>query len=147
MGVVSPVCYLEKVLNYVCLQFMTCTHLTPCTDNTLQLVHQQPREGSVYQVVPFNGMLIASVHNDVQVLSWSEENSALEDVCNYSNTILALYVKAKGDFILVSTKWTLVSLSYTFVMYLMSACTYSLISTLRHACTGVQTHIVCISVH
>ena len=80
-----------------------CVIMNPflCTDNTLQLVHQNVRAAAVYQVVPFNGMLVASVHNDVQVLSWSEEEKALEDVCSYSNNILALFVKTKGDFILV----------------------------------------------
>ena len=67
-------------------------------DNTLQLVHQKQRDAAVYQVMPFN---VTSVHNDVQVFSWSEEEKALEDVCSYSNNILALYLKAKGDFILV----------------------------------------------
>lgn len=76
------------------------TH-TPHTDNTLQLVHAKTRGGAIYQLVPFNGMLVAAVHNDVQILTWSEEEKVLEDVCSYSNNILALFVKTKGDFILV----------------------------------------------
>jgi hypothetical protein len=46
-------------------------------------------------------MLVAAVNNDVQLLSWSEDERALEDICNFSNNILALFIKTKGDFILV----------------------------------------------
>ena len=71
-------------------------------DNILQLVHQCVREGAVYQVAPFNGMLVSAVNNEVEIHSWAEEEAELKFVCNYSNNILALFVKTKGDFILVS---------------------------------------------
>ncbi len=70
-------------------------------DRTLQLVHQKLLEGAVYQVTAFNGKLAASVNNVVMVLSWSEESGELLEECSYSNNILALFIKTKGDFILV----------------------------------------------
>ena len=77
-------------------------HSSSCNvDKTLQLVHQKLREGAVYQVVPFNGKLVASVNNVVEIFSWSEESGELMEECSYSNNILALFVKTKGDFILV----------------------------------------------
>ena len=57
----------------------------------------------MYQVAPFNGMLVASVNNEVEIHSWAEEEGELKEICNYADNILALFVKTKGDFILVST--------------------------------------------
>lgn len=74
-----------------------------CTGNTLQLVHQMLKEGAVYQVAPFKGMLAATICNQLEVLSWNEEDRTLEVLCRYSNTILALFLKTHGDFILVCT--------------------------------------------
>ena len=59
------------------------------------------REGAVYQVTGFNGMVAATVCNVLEVLAWQEEERKLEEVCSYSNSILALYLKTHGDFLLV----------------------------------------------
>ena len=72
----------------------------------LHLVHSQVKAGAVYQVVPFsNNKLAISVNHAVSVLAWDEESSALKEECNYQNNILSLFLKTKGDFILVSGAW------------------------------------------
>ena len=68
---------------------------------TLKLIHEQMRGGAVYQVVPFGGRLVVSVNSQVSVCTWSEESLSLTEECKYTNNILSLYVKTKGDFILV----------------------------------------------
>ena len=68
----------------------------------LHLVHSQVKPGSVYQVVPFSSNKLAiSVNHAVCVLTWNEDQSVLEEECNYQNNILSLFLKTKGDFILV----------------------------------------------
>ena len=70
----------------------------------LHLVHSLVKSGAVYQVVPFsNNKLAISVNHAVCVLAWNEEQSILEEECNYQNNILSLFLKTKGDFILVSS--------------------------------------------
>ena len=60
------------------------------------------KSGSIYQVVPFsNNKLAISVNHAVCVMAWNDEQSALVEECNYQNNILSLFLKTKGDFILV----------------------------------------------
>ena len=76
----------------------------PLLAKTLLLVHERLMLGAVYQVTPFSGgKLVVSVNHTVHVLNWSEELNTLEEEAKYTNNILALFVKTKGDFILVST--------------------------------------------
>ena len=68
----------------------------------LHLVHSQVKGGAVYQVVPFStNKLAISVNHAVCMLSWNEDQSVLEEECDYHNNILSLFLKTKGDFILV----------------------------------------------
>ena len=57
--------------------------------------------GVVYQVAPFNGMLVATVNSSIHVLKWDEEKTELVQVCKNTDNICALFVRTKGDFILV----------------------------------------------
>ena len=56
--------------------------------------------GVVYQVRPFNDKLLATINSSVTVFQWTGEGELAEE-CSYSNNILAIYLKTKGDFILV----------------------------------------------
>ncbi|XP_064399977.1 DNA damage-binding protein 1-like isoform X3 [Halichondria panicea] len=67
----------------------------------LRLIHEQLRDGAVYQVVSFGGQLVISVNSLVSVASWSEDSLTLSEEAKYTNNILSLFVKTKGDFILV----------------------------------------------
>ena len=46
-------------------------------------------------------MLAATIGNTVEILRWNEEERALQLLCDYSNNIMALYLKTHGDFLLV----------------------------------------------
>ena len=70
----------------------------------MRLIHEQLRDGAVYQVVSFGGQLVISVNSLVSVASWSEDSLTLSEEAKYTNNILSLFVKTKGDFILVSSE-------------------------------------------
>ena len=57
--------------------------------------------GTVYQVREFSDKLLATVNSSVVIYQWAGE-CELEEECSYCNNILAIYLKTKGDFILVS---------------------------------------------
>ncbi|XP_065647466.1 DNA damage-binding protein 1 isoform X2 [Hydra vulgaris] len=56
--------------------------------------------GAVYVLQGFNGKLLAGVNSLVSVYEWTSDKELKQECC-YHNTILALYLKSKGDFILV----------------------------------------------
>lgn len=70
-------------------------------DGKLLQVTSKDVKGAVYSVLEFNGKLLASINSTVSIYEWSHESKELRQECSYHNTILALYLKAKGDFILV----------------------------------------------
>ncbi|TRY96321.1 hypothetical protein DNTS_021823 [Danionella cerebrum] len=57
-------------------------------------------KGAVYSMVEFNGKLLASINSTVRLYEWTSEKE-LRTECNHYNNIMALYLKTKGDFILV----------------------------------------------
>ena len=64
------------------------------------------KAGAIYQVVPFSSSKLAiGVNHAVCVLSWNDDESALVEECSYQNNILSLFLKTKGDFILVSYEY------------------------------------------
>ena len=67
----------------------------------LELIYELMVGGTVYQVREFNDKLLASVNSSVLIYRWVGE-CELEEECSYCNNILAIYLKNKGDFILVS---------------------------------------------
>ena len=90
---------------------LLCIHLTCilCVGKQLHLVHSQVKPGAIYQVVPFSiSKLAISVNHAVCVLSWNDEESTLVEECSYQNNILSLFLKTKGDFILVSYEYHIV---------------------------------------
>uniref|UniRef100_A0A8B9ZBU8 DNA damage-binding protein 1 n=1 Tax=Buteo japonicus TaxID=224669 RepID=A0A8B9ZBU8_9AVES len=64
------------------------------SDGKLQSLAEKEVKGAVYSMVEFNGKLLASINT----LWMSKE---LRTECNHYNNIMALYLKTKGDFILV----------------------------------------------
>jgi len=57
-------------------------------------------KGAVYSLLEFNGKLLAGINSSVSIYEWTGDKELRQECC-YHNTILALYLKAKGDFILV----------------------------------------------
>lgn len=70
-------------------------------DGKLIQVSSKDVKGAVYSVLEFNGKLLASINSAVSIYEWTLDSKELRQECCYHNTILALYLKAKGDFILV----------------------------------------------
>lgn len=51
-------------------------------------------------MVEFNGKLLASINSTVRLFEWTAEKE-LRLECSHFNNIIALYLKTKGDFVLV----------------------------------------------
>uniref|UniRef100_A0A3P9NAD1 DNA damage-binding protein 1 n=1 Tax=Poecilia reticulata TaxID=8081 RepID=A0A3P9NAD1_POERE len=69
-------------------------------EGKLQTVAEKEVKGAVYSMVEFNGKLLASINSTVRLYEWTAEKE-LRTECNHYNNIMALYLKTKGDFILV----------------------------------------------
>jgi len=70
-------------------------------DGKLTMVAEKEHKGSAYSMVPFNGKLLACINSTVRLFEWTSEKE-LRLECSYFNNILALYLKSKGDFVLVA---------------------------------------------
>ncbi|XP_071453607.1 DNA damage-binding protein 1 [Hetaerina americana] len=69
-------------------------------DNKLTQVTEKEIKGACYSLLEFNGKLLASINNTVRLFEWTAEKE-LRLECSHFNNIIALYLKTKGDFILV----------------------------------------------
>uniref|UniRef100_A0A673MWR0 DNA damage-binding protein 1 n=1 Tax=Sinocyclocheilus rhinocerous TaxID=307959 RepID=A0A673MWR0_9TELE len=105
-----------KEVNYMCplnsegypdsLALANNSTLTIGTIDEIQKLHirttvaEKEVKGAVYSMVEFNGKLLASINSTVRLYEWTAEKE-LRTECNHYNNIMALYLKTKGDFILV----------------------------------------------
>lgn len=69
-------------------------------DGKLQQIAEKEIKGAPYSLLEFNGKLLASINSTVRLFEWNAERE-LHNECSHFNNILALYLKTKGDFILV----------------------------------------------
>ncbi|PNF36443.1 DNA damage-binding protein 1 [Cryptotermes secundus] len=69
-------------------------------DGKLHQVAEKEIKGACYSLVEFNGRLLASINSTVRLFEWTAEKE-LRLECSHFNNIIALYLKRKGDFILV----------------------------------------------
>nr|XP_037277577.1 LOW QUALITY PROTEIN: DNA damage-binding protein 1-like [Rhipicephalus microplus] len=69
-------------------------------DGKLEHVAEQEIKGAPYSMLEFNGKLLAAVNSTVRLFEWNAERE-LRNECSHFNNILALYLRAKGDFVLV----------------------------------------------
>ncbi|KAH8417589.1 hypothetical protein KR222_002414 [Zaprionus bogoriensis] len=69
-------------------------------DNKLTPVAETKVDGTCYALVEFNGKVLAGIGSFVRLYEWTNEKE-LRMECNIQNMIAALFLKAKGDFILV----------------------------------------------
>ncbi|CAG9764896.1 unnamed protein product [Ceutorhynchus assimilis] len=70
------------------------------TDNKLVQVSEKEIKGACYSLSEFNGKLLASINSTVRLFEWTAEKE-LRLECSHFNNIVSLYLKTKGDFILV----------------------------------------------
>lgn len=69
-------------------------------DGKLEHVAEQEIKGAPYSMLEFNGKLLASVNSTVRLFEWTAERE-FRNECSHFNNILALFLRAKGDFVLV----------------------------------------------
>lgn len=69
-------------------------------EGKLVQVAEKEVKGAVYSLVEFNGKLLAGINSMVSIFEWTAEKELREE-CKFLKSILALYLKSKGDFILV----------------------------------------------
>ncbi|GBP22857.1 DNA damage-binding protein 1 [Eumeta japonica] len=70
------------------------------SEGKLVQVAEKEIKGGCYTLVEFNGKLLASINSTVRLFEWTSERE-LRLECSHFNNIVALYLKVKGDFILV----------------------------------------------
>lgn len=78
-------------------------------DSKLVQIAEKEIKGGCYTLVEFNGKLLASINSTVRLFEWTSEKE-LRLECSHFNNIVALYLKVKGDFILVGDLMRSVSL-------------------------------------
>uniref|UniRef100_A0A069DXU2 Putative splicing factor 3b subunit 3 n=1 Tax=Panstrongylus megistus TaxID=65343 RepID=A0A069DXU2_9HEMI len=69
-------------------------------DGRLVMSCEKEVKGGCYSLAEFNGKLLASINSTVRLFEWTSEKE-LRLECSHFNNIIALFVKTKGDFILV----------------------------------------------
>ena len=81
-------------------------HPAPPTGKLSQVAYTLV-EGPVYSlaVVSAENRLAVAAFSTVFLYNWLEEGQKMEQDCSYEGCILALYMKAKGDFVLVGSCW------------------------------------------
>ncbi|KAI8780683.1 DNA damage-binding protein 1 [Biomphalaria glabrata] len=70
-------------------------------EGKLTMVAEKEIKGAAYSMVSFNGKLLASVNSTVRLFEWTPDKE-LRLECSHFNNILALFLKSKGDFVLVA---------------------------------------------
>nr|CAG4642998.1 EOG090X00HD [Ilyocryptus agilis] len=69
-------------------------------DGKLTTVAEKEVKGACYSLVDFNAKILAAINNVVRLYEWTAEKDLRLECSNFNN-IIALYLKRKGDFILV----------------------------------------------
>lgn len=61
--------------------------------------------GAVYSLNAFNGKLLAAINQNIQLYKWAScefgRGRKLQPECLYHGRVLSLYVRTRGDFIVV----------------------------------------------
>ncbi|CAH0552007.1 unnamed protein product [Brassicogethes aeneus] len=69
-------------------------------DNKLCQVSEKEIKGACYSLAEFNGKLLASINSTARLFEWTTEKE-LRLECSHFNNIISLFLKTKGDFILI----------------------------------------------
>lgn len=70
------------------------------SDGKFTHIAEKEIKGACYSLVEFNGKLLASINSTVRLFEWTAEKE-LRLECSNFNHIMALFLKTKGDFVLV----------------------------------------------
>jgi hypothetical protein len=66
----------------------------------LMQVSEKEINGACYSLIEFNGKLLAAINNTEQMFEWTVDKELLLE-CSHENFIASLFLKSKGEFILV----------------------------------------------
>jgi len=69
-------------------------------DSKLHQISEKEIKGSCFALQPFNKKLLAAINSTVRLWEWTAEKE-LRLECSFFNNIMALYLKTRGDFVLV----------------------------------------------
>jgi DNA damage-binding protein 1 len=69
-------------------------------DQKVKQISEREIKGACYCLIEFNGKLLAAINSTVRLFEWTAEKE-LRLVSSHFNNIKALYLKSKGDFIIV----------------------------------------------
>ncbi|KAG5890187.1 hypothetical protein JTB14_010651 [Gonioctena quinquepunctata] len=69
-------------------------------ENKLTQVSEKEIKGACYSLAEFNGKLLACINSTVRLFEWTAEKE-LRLECSHFNNIISLFLKTKGDFILI----------------------------------------------
>ena len=78
--------------------------LLEVANRKLQIVSEKETRGSVYNLTPFQGKLLAGINSRVQLYRWEQQDDATRQLvpeCSHAGHVIALFVDVRGDFILV----------------------------------------------
>ncbi|KAG4209707.1 hypothetical protein ERO13_A03G216700v2 [Gossypium hirsutum] len=82
-------------------------------DGKLQLIAEKETKGAIYSLNAFNGKLLAAINQKIQLYKWmlrEDGSREIQTECGHHGHILALYVKTRGDFIVVGDLMKSISL-------------------------------------
>ncbi|XP_022762655.1 DNA damage-binding protein 1a-like [Durio zibethinus] len=82
-------------------------------DGKLQLIAEKETKGTVFSLNAFNGKLLAAINQQIQLYKWMLREDGtweLQSECGHHGHLLALYVKTRGDFIVVGDLMKSISL-------------------------------------
>lgn len=82
-------------------------------DGKLQLIAEKETKGAVYNLNAFNGKLLAGITHKIHLYKWTlreDGTRELQSECGHHGHILALYVRSRGDFIVVGDLMKSISL-------------------------------------
>eukprot|EP00127_Corallochytrium_limacisporum_P006761 Clim_evm31s235 gene=Clim_evmTU31s235 len=71
------------------------------SEGSLELVSTTNVDGAVYTLNEIRGKLLCSINSRVHIFQWKSEQKAMSLISSLGGSIMALYVKRRGDFIVV----------------------------------------------
>ncbi|KAH9394713.1 DNA damage-binding protein 1 [Tyrophagus putrescentiae] len=69
-------------------------------DGKLQQVAEKEIKGAPYVLQEFNGKLLAAINSTIRLFEWTPMHD-LHNECTYFNSVVSLFIKTKGDFVIV----------------------------------------------
>ena len=69
-------------------------------DGKLQQVAEKEIKGAPYAMQEFNGKVLTAINSTIRLFEWTLQRE-LHNECTFFNSVVSLYIKTKGDFVIV----------------------------------------------